>query len=339
MANIHKLNPHDINNRDKNMNITIDEASRKLRLLLDEAVRRNLTDGILLSGGLDTSVLAKVASEYVSLKAFTVAFKNTPAPDVEYAKSIAAHLGLKHTTHYFDENELYHAISAVIKTMKSFDPHVIRNSAPLFIGLTLAGEEGSNNVMTGEGCDELFAGYPYLYELEREQLRLELHKLWKIGIFPEIDLAKSLGMQVKLPYLDPKLVSFAMDLDPDLKVREEKGQKWGKWIVRKAFEDTLPKRIVWRKKMGAEFGSGTASLTSILNSRISDMEFERKKKKYLDDDGVVIRAKEQLFYYEIFKSEVGTPPLIEQEGKTCPYCNSSVSIEATYCPTCGAYPL
>jgi len=227
MANIHKLNPHDINNRDKNMNITIDEASRKLRLLLDEAVRRNLTDGILLSGGLDTSVLAKVASEYVSLKAFTVAFKNTPAPDVEYAKSIAAHLGLKHTTHYFDENELYHAISAVIKTMKSFDPHVIRNSAPLFIGLTLAGEEGSNNVMTGEGCDELFAGYPYLYELEREQLRLELHKLWKIGIFPEIDLAKSLGMQVKLPYLDPKLVSFAMDLDPDLKVREEKGDKNG----------------------------------------------------------------------------------------------------------------
>lgn len=322
------------------METMIDEVCRKLRLLLDEAVRRNLTEGILLSGGLDTSVLAKVASKYVSLKAFTVAFKNKPAPDVEYAKLMASHLKLKHTTHYFDENELYHAISASIKTIKSFDPHVIRNAAPLFIGLRLAREEGINSVMTGEGCDELFAGYPYLYELDREQLRLQLHRLWKIGMFPEIDLAKSLGMEVKLPYLDAKLVSFAMELDPDLKVREEKGRKMGKWIVRKAFEDTLPKSIVWREKVGIEFGSGTAVLTSIFNSRISNTEFERKKKKYHDEDRVVIRDKEQLSYYEIFKSEVGRiPPLIEQGGKTCPYCNSSVSTDATYCPTCGAYPL
>jgi len=143
----------------------IDEIYAKLHSLLEEAVLRNLSEGILLSGGLDTSILAYIASNYTRLKAFTVAFDAAPAPDVEYAKLMAKSLNLDHTIHLFDENELLDSIPIVIKILKSFDPMEIRNSASIFIALKLAKEKGIKSVMTGDGSDELFAGYSFLFDL------------------------------------------------------------------------------------------------------------------------------------------------------------------------------
>jgi len=126
-----------------------------------------MAEGILLSGGLDTSILAVIASKFVPLRAVTVAFQNALAPDVEYAVLVANRLGLKHIIHIFNHEELYDAIPAVVKTLRSFDPMEIRNSVTIHIGLETARENGICTGMTGDGCDELFAGYSFLFGLEK----------------------------------------------------------------------------------------------------------------------------------------------------------------------------
>jgi asparagine synthase (glutamine-hydrolysing) len=318
--------------------LTVKKICLELRKLIEDAVKRNLCEGLLLSGGLDTSILALVASKFVTQKAFTVALNGAPAPDVEYASLIAKKLGIKHYIHYFYEDELYDAIYATIKIMRSFDPMEIRNSAVIYIALKYAKEEDLNAIMTGDGSDELFAGYSFLFNLEEEKLKLELENLWRTMYFSSIPLSKALGIEVKLPYLDPHIRDFASKLDPSYMIREEKGRRWGKWILRKAFEGILPDEIVWRIKTPIECGSGTTILPSLFNQRISDEEFQEKKRKYFESDKVVIRDKEHLFYYEIFRSIIGVPRPVKGK-RICPYCNSDLEEEAKYCRTCGAYPI
>jgi len=317
----------------------LEETCSELQLLLETAVKKNLGEGILLSGGLDTSILAVIASRFISLKAVTVALKNVPAPDVEYSVLMANRLGLRHTVHIFDEDELYDAISIVVKTMKSFDPMEIRNSVSIYIGLKAAKESGIRTVMTGDGCDELFAGYSFLFSLKKEKLDLELEKLWSVMAFSSVPLARVLGMEARLPYLDPDFKDFAMKVDSRYKVQTEEGQVYGKWILRKAFEGILPREVVWRAKTPIEHGSGTTTLPSLFNRKVSDMEFDEKRRGYLDQDGVTIRDKEQLFYYEVYRTLIGVPHPTSVEGRICPQCNSNISENATYCRVCGAYPL
>lgn len=310
-----------------------------LRRLLENAVKNNLTEGILLSGGLDTSVLAVAASKFASLKAITVALQGAPAPDIKYATIVANKLKLKHIVYYFDMDELYDAIKNVVKIVRSFDPMEVRNSVAIYVGLRIAKENKVNTVMTGDGSDELFAGYSFLFSLEKKRLDLELQKLWDVMSFSSVPLGKTLGVEVKLPYLDQSFKSYAMKLDSGYKIRSEKGRVWGKWILRKAFENFLPKQITWREKVPIEQGSGTTILPDFFKKEISDEEFYNKRIKYLSDDGVTIRNKEQLFYYEVYRSEIGVPHPTSIKGKICPYCHSNVPEKATYCRTCGAYPI
>ena len=321
------------------MGDSTEEICLRLRLLLEDAVKRNLAEGILLSGGLDTSVLAAITSKFVSVRAFTVAFQGAPAPDVRYAALVADSLRLKHLIYYFGGDELYDAIPEVVSATRSFDPMEIRNSVAIYIGLRAAREDGISTVMTGDGCDELFAGYSFLFKLDGGQLDLELRRLWSVMSFSSVQLARALGVNVRLPYLDLDFKSFAMKLDPLYKVRRERGRTWGKWIIRKAFEGLLPEEVLWRVKTPIECGSGTAMLPSLFERKISDAEFEEKRRRYLEEDGVTIRDKEQLSYYEVYRSVVGAPHPDDPMGRLCPQCNSNVEEKATYCRTCGAYPV
>ncbi|NIR86527.1 hypothetical protein GWO13_02715 [Candidatus Bathyarchaeota archaeon] len=321
------------------VNTEVKKICFELRSLLEEAVKRNLAEGVLLSGGLDTSVLAVIASKFTLLKGFTVAFQGFPAPDIKYAALMASRLHLMNFVHYFDEDELYDAARTVVKTMKSFDPMEIRNSAAILIALKVAKEKGLKAVMTGDGCDELFAGYSFLFDLEKEKLDLELKKLCESMSFSSVPLAKTLGLEAKLPYLYPDFKAFAMKLDSGYKVKTEKGNVWGKWIIRKAFENMLPEEVAWRVKMPVEQGSGTTVLPSLLDRSIADVEFEEKRTKYLKEDKVMIRSKEQLLYYEIYRAVVGVPHPVDPKGKLCPQCNSNVERDSAYCRTCGAYPI
>ena len=313
----------------------------KIRSLFGDAVKRNLAEGILMSGGVDTSILAAVASKLVPLKTFTVALQGAPAPDIEYAMLMSRSLKLKHYIYFFDESQVFETIPIVVKTLRTFDPMEISGGVGILIGLKLAKDNGLDAIMTGDGGDELFAGYPWLFNLGKEELDSELRKMWGKMTFSSIPLGKAAGVEVKTPFLDPEFKSFAMKLDSKYKIRTEAGQRMGKWVIRKAFEDFLPREVAWRDKVFGSIGMGMYEyLPKMLDSKTSSEEFQEKKRKYLESDKVTIQDKERLFYYEVYKSALGVPRPTDPKSKTCPYCNSNVSpTSSTYCRTCGAYPI
>ncbi len=313
------------------------ELLRDLRAAVELAVDRNRAEAILLSGGLDTSIVAALASKQQSLKAYTIALEGAPSPDIEYANIMAKALGLNHKLHAFSVEEFIENLPYVVKTLKVFDPMEIRNSAAVYIGIREAKNDGVSTFLTGDACDELFAGYSFLFNLSPSELRASLKRLWSIMSFSAMPMAESLGMVAKIPFLDPGVKQLASQLDPSILVVKQGGQKWGKWIVRKAFEDLLPSQITWRVKTPIEYGCGTTTLPQVFDKRIPDEEFRKKRKHIKETDGITIRDKEHLAYYEIFRTALGPRP--KTTGRRCPQCQYEVREDATFCRTCGAYPI
>lgn len=302
-------------------------------------MQRNEAEGLLLSGGLETSILAYLASRRGKPSCYTVALEGAPAPDVPYALRIAELFQLPHKVHTFGFKELEEALREVVKVMRSFDPMEIRNSASIYIALRVAKTGGMKRVMTGDAGDELFAGYNFFFDKDKPHLDEALNKMWENMTFSSIPLAQSLGMEARLPFMDGAFKSFAMALDSSLKVRQVGDKVWGKWILRRAFEPFLPKEAIWRVKTPIEYGSGTTTLPAYFSSQIPDSYFEGKKRLYISTDGVALRDKEQLHYYEIYRSLFG-PPLQGGDGeKHCPECRVAVPGKVSFCRTCGAYPV
>ena len=312
----------------------LSRTSVELRKLVYVAVERNLAGGILLSGGLDSSIVAVAASRHLKLTGVTVALHD--APDVKFAKIVAEKFGIDQITVPIDEKIAETATQDVVTIMKSFDPMEIRNDATLLIGLRAAKDLGLKEVMTGDAGDELFAGYSFLFGKSHDELDKRLWEMWKVMRFASAPIAKSLAMQAKLPFLDQDLKKFAMRIDPDLKVHKEHGQVFGKWILRKAFENLLPAEIIWRTKAPIEQGSGTSILPSHFNSKISNGEFSKKAKEYMQFDGVHIRDKEHLFYYEAYKRQFGNPRGSGEGAKVCRGCGAYLLEVMNFCRTCGA---
>jgi asparagine synthase (glutamine-hydrolysing) len=306
---------------------------------LEESVRRNLTDGLLLSGGLDTALLACLASRYTKPTCITVAMRGAPTPDVGYARLVASRLNLGHYVHHFGDDELEEGLRASIRVMKSFDPMEIRNSAAIYVAIKAGRARGLAAFMTGDGADELFGGYSFLFGLTRDELEAEFQKLWANMRFASVPLARDLGVEARLPFLDPRFKALAQNLDMRLKVRSEGGQVWGKWVLRKASEKLIPPEIAWRAKVPIEVGSGTTILPWLFESRIADAEFKKKQDKYLKKDGVAIRDKEHLYYYQIYRELIGLPSATGDGGKRCSQCGAGLDEKATFCHTCGAHPV
>jgi asparagine synthase (glutamine-hydrolysing) len=315
----------------------LQEICTNLRKHLENSVKNNLSNGMLFSGGLDTSIIAAITSKQIPLKAITVAFKPAPTIDIDYARLMARHLQIEHEVHFFDEKELLDAIEKTIEIMHSFDPMEIRNSAAIYVGFKRAKERGFTAISTGDGADELFGGYSFFFNKTEKELEIELKKIAKIMHFSSTPIGKSFGIEAKLPYLDPELKKFALEIPARYKIFKEKGKTWGKWILRKAFEDLLPAEITWREKTPIEQGSGTFTLPELFNKKMTDEEFNEKKEVHLKRDGVKIRDKEQLHYYEIFRKIHGVPHPTDSKERKCPHCNSNLHPDSNFCKICGFF--
>lgn len=315
----------------------IDEICRNLRKKLERAVQALSYEGTTLSGGLDTSIINYVASRRgEDLRCISVGFEESRMEDVKYARTVADELGLKNHVRTFDFDEVKKAARGVVRVTRSFDPMEIRNGIPIYIAIEEAKDLGMKSILTGDGSDELFAGYSFLYNLPIEKLQEELEKTWTVMRFSSQPVAESLGMRAGLPYLQEEFKEFAMNIKPELKVGKRDGERFGKWILRKAYEGKLPDAIIWRKKAPIEVGAGTTILQEKFKFDVNEGRFKSKRREVEDEDGVFVRSEEQLFYYEIYRSIFGPPEPNDPEGRTCPYCGANVSEDSSFCRTCGS---
>jgi asparagine synthase (glutamine-hydrolysing) len=319
---------------------SLEQTSSRLKELLYSSVQDGNGDSILLSGGLDTSIITAIATSLdQEIHAFTVVLKDSPAPDLEFSKIIATKFGIQHDIIEVSFDEIESSFPKVIKTLKSFDPMEVRNSVVVFLGLERAESEGFRRVLTGDAADELFAGYSFVISLQKADARASLKHLWEVMHFSSIPLAKSLGIEAVVPFLDERVRNFATEEIPfEYLVGKKEGQVHGKYLLRKAFESAVPAEIVWRKKTPIEYGSGTTILPQIYSNKIRDNEFRDKRLRYYENDGVKLRDKEQLHYYEIYRITFG-PPAPDRSLRVCLACNSNVANLATFCATCGEYPI
>ena len=297
------------------------DICEQLRTKLKEAVERNRAEGILLSGGVDTSILAFVAKPSTG---FTVALKDSPASDIVYSEKIAKFLGIQHKKMEFTMEEALAILPEVIRILETFDL-ALPNDLAIYFALKLAEESGVSSVMTGDGADELFAGYSYMAELTPEDLERYIKRLSQNWHFSAGYLGKALGIEIKQPFLDENFVRFALQIKPELKVEDGVG----KYILRKSFESLLPPEIVWRRKEAIEYGSGSTKLHEIINSMVTDEEFQSATEKV----DIKFINKEHLFYWHIYNEVVGKIPKARDDEIGCPCCGAAIGIY--HCPTCG----
>jgi asparagine synthase (glutamine-hydrolysing) len=235
--------------------------------------------------------------------------------------------------------ELLTAIEETIKILKNFNDIEIRNSIVIYLALKSVKDSGKSNLVLGDGADELFAGYSFFLKKNENELQKDLQRIWNIMHFPSKKIGASLGITVKTPFLNDKVMNFAKTIPANLKVKEENGKMYGKWILRKVFENKLPKSVVWREKSPMQDGAGTAALTQLFNTVISDNIFESKTKQIHDLDNVSLRTKESLHYYEIYRKYFEPPKNLHDSKAKCPHCHYEVKQSSRFCQMCGSFPI
>ena len=251
---------------------------RELRLVLEAAVRKwmlaDVEVGAFLSGGLDSSVIAAIAARAIDrpLKTFSVGVEGSP--DLAASRAVAEHIGSEHRELVFTAEEMAGILPHVIYHLESADVDLVRSAVPTLFATQLA-REHVKAVLTGEGADELFAGYAYHagYVDSPRELAEELTR--SLGAMHNINLQRvdritmSEGLEARTPFLDRELIDFAQSIPATLKLRrtdpdepDSTGAITEKWILRKACEDLLPADLVWRKKAQFDEGSGTVDALS-----------------------------------------------------------------------------
>jgi asparagine synthase (glutamine-hydrolysing) len=308
---------------------------KRIKSLLSQSVNRNHADALLLSGGLDSSILASILNPKCAL---TVSLGNN-TPDLEFSRSVATRYSENHIQIILTDEQLLEVIEQVVRTLKTFDPMEIRNSSVVFVGMKIAQENGYAKVMTGDGGDELFAGYNYLrrYFSDISALDVELRRLWDRMHFSSSQIAKTIGIEVKTPFLDGKFSNYAKSIDVSHKIGQYRRYQWGKFILRKCFELDLGKEIVWRQKFAQEQGAGTVKIKNYFSNNF-DEGYQMETKQALSA-GVKIRDKEHLYYYKLFRKYFSSPKDEKCSCLRCPECNGCFNSIGKFCRICGAFPV
>jgi len=323
----------------KDNHTSIDE----LRAALEAAVHRQLMSdvpyGVLLSGGLDSSVVAAVTKKfaakriesgdkedawYPQLHSFAVGLKG--APDLLAAKKAAEHIGTIHHEVNFTIQEGLDAIRDVIYHLETYDVTTVRASTPMYMLARVIKSMGIKMVLSGEGSDELFGGYLYFHKAPnaKEFHEETVRKLKKLYLYDCLRANKALaawGVEGRVPFLDKEFIDVAMRLNPEDKMIKD--GRMEKWVVRKAFEDYLPESIVWRQKEQFSDGVGYSwidTLKAQAESLVSDEEFASAAERFPVNTP---KNKEEYYYRSIFESHFPS----EAAAKTVP------SVKSVACST------
>ncbi|MBE6264378.1 MAG: asparagine synthase B [Prevotella sp.] len=291
-----------------------------IREALTDAVKRQLMSdvpyGVLLSGGLDSSVISAIAEKYSEhrvenngetkawwprLHSFAVGLKG--APDLAKARLVAEHIGTVHHEINYTIQEGLDAIRDVIYFIETYDVTTVRASTPMYLLARVIKSMGIKMVLSGEGADEIFGGYLYFHkapnadEFHKETVR----KLSKLYMYDCLRANKSLsawGVEGRVPFLDKEFLDVAMNIDPELKMCP--GETIEKKVVREAFSDMLPAEVAWRQKEQFSDGVGYSwidTLKQITASAVSDEQMAHATERFPINPP---QNKEEYFYRSIF---------------------------------------
>jgi asparagine synthase (glutamine-hydrolysing) len=314
----------------------LEEFSNNLYSALEESCNECKSNVISLSGGLDSSIIAYFLKQRKP-KAIAIIAEDFVSTDLTYCQMISKEMQLPLTIYNVKTEQILEAIEETIKILKNFNDIEIRNNVVMYLAIKWAKDNGEKSIITGDGADELFAGYSFLINKSEEELEREIKRVCSVMHFPTQKIGKVLGITIESPFLNDKVVQLAEKIPVNLKVKEEEGKRHGKWILRKTFEKKIPRQIAWREKSPMQDGSGTAGLTNLFDSIVGEEQFVERKLTVEKTDDVVIRSRESMHYYEIFKKLYGTPVDSKSE-ETCPYCKHHVG-KSKFCRMCGAFPI
>jgi asparagine synthase (glutamine-hydrolysing) len=306
------------------IDLSIDEAEKKMRCLLKLAVEERIEGvenlGVYLSGGLDSSVIAALAAQIRSnpISTYTVGVKGSR--DIDYAEDIAARIGSEHHSYTYDIDEMLSVLPDVIYHLESFDCAYVRSAIPNYIAASRAAADGRRVMLTGEGSDEMFAGYSYLKTLPSAQvIAAELEGIFKnlsrTGLQRVDRMNAAHGLECRVPFLKPSLLELVQQFPMDWKLHNLDSEPVDKWILRRAFEEELGAKVAWREKEQFDQGSGSAQmLEAVAEEAISDAEFAAESAAA----PVSVRNKEELYYYRIFRNSFpeAVLPLVGRWSKT-----------------------
>ena len=312
-------------------------SEKNVRMLLEEITSQCDANWIAFSGGLDSSILGQIKKEQ-GLNAITIITKDFLGTDLEYSQIMGKHIGVNLELRYVNINEILNAVKGTIKILKNFNDIEIRNSIVSYLYLNTLKEKNVKKVITGDGADEIFAGYNFLIKKNHAELRTELRRMKEIMHFTSQKIASELGISVQMPYINDNVIKLAETLPIEHLVNQKNGVKFGKWVLRKAFENDLPPSVIWREKTPMQDGSGTTGLTKMFDTVITDDIYQEKTKKIKNEDGVTIRTKESLHYYELYRENFKVP---EYDGNKniCTDCNAELVANSKFCRMCGKFPL
>ena len=323
-------------------------SSEDIRQALREAVRRQLMSdvpyGVLLSGGLDSSVISAIAERYSEMRiednsqtkaywprlhSFAVGLKG--APDLAKARMVAEHIGTVHHEINYTIQEGLDAIRDVIYFIETYDVTTVRASTPMYLLARVIKSMGIKMVLSGEGADEIFGGYLYFHKAPDARAFHEetVRKLSKLHLYDCLRANKSLsawGVEGRVPFLDKEFLDVAMRTNPKAKMCP--GTTMEKRIVREAFADMLPDEIVWRQKEQFSDGVGYSwidTLKQITAEAVSDEQMAHAAERFPINPP---KNKEEYYYRSIFAEHFPS----ESAAKSVPSeasvaCSTAIALE------------
>jgi asparagine synthase (glutamine-hydrolysing) len=294
-----------------------------IREAMEAAVKRQLMSdvpyGVLLSGGLDSSIIAAAAKRFAArrvedegqseawwpqLHSFAIGLEG--APDLKAAREVAAHIGSVHHEFHFTVQEGIDALSDVIHHIETYDVTTIRASTPMYLMARRIRAMGIKMVLSGEGADEIFGGYLYFHKAPnaREFHEETIRKLDRLHLFDCLRANKSMaawGVEARVPFLDKEFMDVAMSINPQAKMAGP--GRMEKHILREAFEDMLPASVAWRQK--EQFSDGVGynwidSLKAHAESQVSDRDLANAQYRFPHNTPA---TKEAYFYRSIFEEQ------------------------------------
>lgn len=323
---------------------SIEEIKKALEAAVHRQLMSDVPYGVLLSGGLDSSITSAIAKKfaqkriesgdtvdawYPQLHSFAVGLEGSP--DLSAAKKVADHLGTIHHEIKFTIQEGLDAVRDVIYNIETYDVTTIRASTPMYLMARVIKSMGIKMVLSGEGSDELFGGYLYFHKAPnaREFHEETVRKLSKLHMYDCLRANKSLaawGIEGRVPFLDKEFMDVAMRINPQDKMIN--GERMEKWVIRKAFEEMLPESVVWRQKEQFSDGVGYSwidSLKEMVAREISDEQLANAKYKFPIQTPT---SKEEYFYRSIFHEHFPSDAAalsVPQEASVA--CSTKVALE------------